>query len=220
MLKDLLYEIKNIMTGQTIDAILPPVIFVIMKDQLPLKVVVGIVLVLSLLIFFRRLLKKQKLLYSVFGLSAVLVAITFSLISGSSKTFFLPELLGAGFLLFLALMGSIFNQPIAMWLSHLTRNFPIGWYRRKDVYPAYKEVSYIWTALLVVRFTILLYVFVKGSTNDYFVVNAILGLPVTIIVLSISYVYGMIKLSRLKGPSVEEFTLNQPPPFKGQKKGF
>jgi len=43
---------------------------------------------------------------------------------------------------------------------------------------------------------------------------------VTIVILIISYLYGIWRLKKLGGPSVEEFLSNQPAPWKGQKKGF
>ena len=41
-----------------------------------------------------------------------------------------------------------------------------------------------------------------------------------LIVMSISYIYGIIRLKQLKGPSVDEFKNKSEKPFKGQTKGF
>ena len=50
--------------------------------------------------------------------------------------------------------------------------------------------------------------------------DVLLGWPVTITILVISYIYGIWRLAKLGGPSVEEFKSNQPPPWIGQKRGF
>jgi len=51
-------------------------------------------------------------------------------------------------------------------------------------------------------------------------INTLLGLPATISVLLLSYIYGILRLRNLKGPSIEEFELNMDKPWKGQSKGF
>lgn len=53
-----------------------------------------------------------------------------------------------------------------------------------------------------------------------FIINTLLGAPVTLIILSISYIYGIWRLRKLGGPSVDEFVNNEPKPWKGQTKGF
>jgi hypothetical protein len=47
-----------------------------------------------------------------------------------------------------------------------------------------------------------------------------LGWPAIIVVLSISYIYGIWRLNNLGGPGVDEFKDNKEPPWDGQKKGF
>ncbi|QLY40658.1 hypothetical protein HF295_07285 [Hujiaoplasma nucleasis] len=60
-----------------------------------------------------------------------------------------------------------------------------------------------------------------NSTLDELVIfNVILGFPVLIGVLTISYIYGITRLKKLKGPGIDEFRNQTPPPWKGQRKGF
>lgn len=48
----------------------------------------------------------------------------------------------------------------------------------------------------------------------------LLGWPVTLSVLIVSYIFGIWRLHRLGGPGVEEFKAGKEPPWKGQTKGF
>ena len=48
----------------------------------------------------------------------------------------------------------------------------------------------------------------------------LLGWPYTILILVLSYLYGIWRLGTLKGPSVDEFITGDGPPWKGQKRGF
>jgi hypothetical protein len=48
----------------------------------------------------------------------------------------------------------------------------------------------------------------------------ITGWPALLILLVLSYIYGIWRLQDLKGPSVEEFKSAASPPWQGQRRGF
>jgi hypothetical protein len=52
------------------------------------------------------------------------------------------------------------------------------------------------------------------------IVNVATGWPLTIVLLALSYIYGLWRLQHLKGPSVEEFKASAAPPWTGQRRGF
>ncbi|HAS75007.1 MAG TPA: hypothetical protein DCS67_12755 [Clostridiales bacterium UBA8960] len=60
----------------------------------------------------------------------------------------------------------------------------------------------------------------NDNVTGLFVVNTLLGLPITALVLIISYIYGVWRLKRLGGPGIEEHKQNTPKPWKGQTRGF
>jgi len=62
--------------------------------------------------------------------------------------------------------------------------------------------------------------FRRGDAAQLAWANTLLGWPVTILVLVISYIYGIWRLRKLGGPGVEEFTEGADPPWKGQTRGF
>jgi hypothetical protein len=51
-------------------------------------------------------------------------------------------------------------------------------------------------------------------------VRILLGWPFIIALLIVTYLYGLWRLSKLGGPSVEEFKAGKSPPWEGQKRGF
>jgi len=65
------------------------------------------------------------------------------------------------------------------------------------------------------------YYFPKIITSaGLFLINTLLGFPVTIAVLVLSYVYGIWRLKQLGGPGIDEFRAHAPKPWRGQTRGF
>jgi hypothetical protein len=50
--------------------------------------------------------------------------------------------------------------------------------------------------------------------------NTLMGMPATIVILVISYVYGIWRLKTLKGPGIDEYLNGKLPPYRGQNRGF
>lgn len=60
----------------------------------------------------------------------------------------------------------------------------------------------------------------KKPLAGLFLINTLLGFPVTIAVLILSYVYGIWRLKQLGGPGIDEFRAHAPKPWRGQTRGF
>lgn len=141
VLKDVQDELKQFLSGKTIDAIIPPIIYVIMNNIFTLKIAVFISLTVAVLFSILRLFKKESALYALFGISGVVLASSFALYSDNASNYFLPKILGSG-ALFLAIVVSLFiGKPAAAVLSHLSRGWTFSWFMREDVKPAYREDS-------------------------------------------------------------------------------
>ena len=78
----------------------------------------------------------------------------------------------------------------------------------------------MWAGFIAVRLAVEYLLYVQGNVGVLGWATVLLGWPVTIVVLVISYLYGTWRLSTLGGPSVEEYRSQQPAPWKGQRKGF
>ncbi len=220
MFKDIIDELKMVLKGKTLDTILPPILFVLFYSFFSLTIALWVSLVSGGFVFMWRLISKNTVSYAFFGLLGVLIAFLFAFISGNATSYYLPSIITSAFLIVIMFGSILLRRPLALWLSHLTRAFPLNWYKRHDILPAYQEVTIGWLVLLLLRFFILLGLFLDGDLMRYALFNIILGFPVTLLVLILTYVYGLWRLNQLKGPSVDEYKRQVPPPWQSQKKGF
>lgn len=218
--KEILSELKMVLKGNTLDALLPSLLFVFLQSPLGLNTSALVAVLSSFLLTGYRIIRKQKSFYALLGVLGVLFAAGYAAFSGSAENYYLPRLFN-GTLLVLVSFGSIlFGRPLAALLSHLSRGWPMGWFLRKDVKPAYREVTFIWSVLLLMRLLVQWNLYRGGDLNRLFFINFLMGTPATIVILVLSYVYGIFRLKKLAGPSVDEYLENAPGPWKGQKKGF
>ena len=218
--KEILDELKSVLGGKTIDALIPPLVFVLTNGFFGLRAASVISILTALGFGVRRLLKKQDLKYAFGGLLGVLTAVGFAYLSGSASNFFIPGIISSGFMVLLSIGTLFIGKPLAAWLSHLTRGWPMDWFMRKDVKPAYREVSVIWTLLLAFRLFIQIQLFRGENLGQIFWVNTLMGTPATIAILVLSYIYGIWRLQKLEGPGVDEYMEGKSKPWRGQKKGF
>ncbi|PKM58280.1 MAG: hypothetical protein CVU98_01700 [Firmicutes bacterium HGW-Firmicutes-3] len=218
--KELVEELKTVISGKTMDALVPPLLFVLLNGRFDLGLASLMATTSALIISTFRFLSKQNWHYAFGGLLGVIIASGFSFFSGNASNYFLPGILSNVLLLILCLLSLMVGKPIAAWASHLSRGWSLDWFWRTDVKPAYTNVTWIWSLFILVRVLILLMLFVSDQPTQLFIWNTILGWPLTIGILLTSYIYGIWKLKRLGGPGIEEFTSGKMPPFQGQTRGF
>lgn len=219
MLKDLFNEIKGFLNSKTIDSIVPPLLFVALNQIFSLILAISISITFAIVLLLVRTYKKDNSKYALVGFVMVSIASLLALLTNNPNTYFLPDLL-TNILLCIALgVSLIIGKPLVAYASHITRAWPIEWYWRDDIKPAYKEVSLLWFIFFLLKSLLQIYLIFISNENSS-VINLLIGVPATIIVMSISYIYGLLRLKQLKGPSVNEFKHNKPRPYKGQTKGF
>jgi hypothetical protein len=122
--------------------------------------------------------------------------------------------------IFVAVISVVIGRPMVAWTSHLARRWPLAWYWHPRVRPAYSEVTWMWAFFFMLRSLVQYAVLRDGSVEQLALTNLITGWPATIALLVASYLYGVWRLKRLEGPSVEEFKAGAEPPWQGQVKGF
>jgi hypothetical protein len=217
---EIIEELLSILKGNTLDALLPPIIFVVLNNILSLPL--AIMGALSVATFFGlyRIFKKQKGFYALTGWLGVALAGGFALLADNATNYFLPGIISNIFFLGVMFVSIIIGRPLAALASHLTRGWTLDWFWRKDIKPAYSEVTWMWLALFIVRTSLQVYLYMQDSVVQLVWVNLLLGLPFTIIILVMSYVYGLWRLKQLKGPGIEEYNAQKQPPYKGQTRGF
>jgi hypothetical protein len=174
----------------------------------------------AVLIAALRLWRGQSLLYALAGIGSVGLAILIVWFLGRSEGYFLPNLVSGGMTLALSLVSLLIRRPFVAWTSFIARRWPLEWYWHPRVRPAYSEVTVAWTLFFAARLLWQVSLFHAQAASQLAIVNALLGWPALIFLLVLSYLYGTWRLGNLKGPSVEEFRKQVPPPWEGQKRGF
>lgn len=218
--KEILQELVMVFTGKSLDILLPPFVFLILNNIFSLSLALIGSLLLSLFFFLKSILEKSNILYAVSGLLGVILAIALVYINNNAANFFLPDIIATSILVFVTLLSIIIRKPLAIWVSHITRGWDLSWFNRKDVKPAYTEVTYFWLLFFILRLSFEIHLYSNNSVDEIALANIFLGYPLLILILTISYIYGISRLKRLKGPGVDEFKDNILPPWRGQRKGF
>lgn len=221
-INELLEEFRTVFSGRTntVDTIIPPLLYALVNMLAGLLPATLAALVLAVLLTILRLVRKQSWYYAFSGLVLTLLAAGLAWFTQNAASFFLPDLLTSSILLAAVLVSIWVGKPLAAWSSHLTRAWPKEWYWLPNIRPAYTEVSWMWAAFIAARLIVQYALYQQANTSLLGWANVLLGWPVTIVVLVISYLYGIWRLAKLEGPSVEEYLSHQPAPWKGQRKGF
>ena len=218
--RELIEELQSVFKGKGIDALMPPIVFAIANNAFDLTLSSLLAIIVSFVIGILRIIKKQTWIYAFGGFLGVVVAAGFAFYADNATNFFLPGIIGSVFTTVATLVTLIIGRPLAAFASHLTRGWPLEWFWRKDVKPAYREVTWMWFLFFLARTLLQIQLFIQNDPTQYVWFNTLLGLPVTIIVLIMSYIYGLWRLHQLKGPGVDEYIAKKDPPFKGQTRGF
>lgn len=218
--KEILEELTSVLSGKTLDAIIPPLVFVIVNSIFGLTTAIIVALVLSATFGIYRLVRKQSGLYAVGGSLGILLAGGFAFLAKNATNYFLPGIITNAFVLILTVVTLILDKPLAAYASHLTRGWTLDWFWRNDIKPAYREVTYMWSLFFLIRTIIQVTLYTSDNVDALVWANTIMGLPVTIAILTLSYVYGIWRLRNLKGPGIDEYLQNKTAPFRGQTRGF
>ncbi|TDO72689.1 uncharacterized protein DUF3159 [Halanaerobium saccharolyticum] len=218
--KEILEELRSIFLNKTFDALLPPLIYAVSNSLFGLIPAVILAVTAAFFSFCRRVIKKENWKYALGGLAGVIFASSLAYLSENASNYFIPALTSSAFLLLAAVISLLIGKPLAAWASHLSRGWPLKWFWRDDIKPAYQEVTIFWALYFGLRLSIQLNLFFSEAVLNLAWINVILGWPAIIVVLVISYIYGIWRLNKLGGPGVEEFKNNENPPWNGQKRGF
>lgn len=220
LLKDIGDELKQFLSGKTIDALIPPIIYIIGNNLFGL--IEGVILALSVAVILgvRRLFKKQSILYALGGIGGVALASGFALIADNAANYFLPKIIGSGALFLISIVSVFIGKPLAAVISHISRSWDWEWFKRDDIKPAYREVTIVWSILFLLRMSLQIFLYKRGNLSELGWASILLGFPATLTVLILTLVYGVWRLKKLGGPGIDEFQEGKNPPWKGQRKGF
>jgi prepilin signal peptidase PulO-like enzyme (type II secretory pathway) len=220
--KELFDELKLIFSGRNslLDALLPLLIFVLANALFGSQIAIWAALGASLIFTVLRLVKHQPAKYALGGMGTTLLAAGLAFLSGRAETYFLPSLVNGAVMVILLLVSLIVKRPAVAFTSYLTRRWPLDWYWHPRIRPAYSQVTAIWVIYSLAKLLIQLILFQRGAVDSLAMFNLVSGWPALIVLLIASYLYGLYRLKKLQGPSVEEFKQKMPPPWQGQQRGF
>jgi len=221
--KEIQEELKSVFSGKVgrfLDSFLPLIIFLVLNPLLGLDTAFWGSLAVAGLFAIVRIMKKESLVYALGGLGGVLLAGIFIKLSGSDVGYFLPGLISGAITVVLCTISVVINRPLVAWTSFIARRWPLRWYWHPKVLPAYNEVTIIWGVAFSARLALEFWLFQQEAVNALGVSKIVLGWPFIVILLITTYLYGLWRLGRLEGPSVEEFITGKEPPWVGQKRGF
>lgn len=218
--EEILEELHSIFLNKTFDALLPPLVYAISNSFFGLQTAVVLAVITALVIFSRRIIKKENWKYSLGGLVGVIFASSLAYLNNNASSYFIPALTSSALFLLTAIITLLIGKPLAAWASHLSRGWPLEWFWRDDIKPAYREVTIFWALYFALRLSIQLSLFFSEAVLNLAWINIILGWPMLTVILVISYIYGIWRLNNLGGPGVDEFKKDKKPPWDGQKRGF
>jgi len=221
--KELQEELKMVLSGrgaQLLDSFLPLVIFLLLNALTGLNYALWGALGIAGLFALFRIFRRESLVYALGGLGGVLLSTVLVQLSGSGTGFFLPGLISGAVTVVVCVVSVAVNRPVVALTSFVARRWPINWYWHPKVLPAYNEVTILWAVAFGARLFLEFWLYQRDASSALGTTRLILGWPYTIILLIVSYLYGLWRLSHLKGPSVEEFKAGTEPPWEGQRRGF
>ncbi len=220
LMREIKEELLTVLKGKTLDVLVPPILFAILSGRLDLIYTVAIAFLASFFFTVYRIIKGANFFYALGGMGGVAIATALALISANASSYFIPDIIGSTVLIITTIVSIILKRPIAAWVSHIVRGWEKAWFFRDDVRPAYSEVSIFWGVMLTIRLALEIVLYLRGNAQTLAWANVVLGVPATVIVLVITYIYGIWRLHTMKGPGVEEFRRGDKPPYKGQTRGF
>ena len=220
IMDEIVDEVRSVIGGKTIGALVPPLVFVIVNNIFGIVPGVLAAALTALIFGVQRYLRGETIKYALGGLAGVLLASAFAYYAGNAANYFLPRIISSGALFLVSVLSILVGRPIAAFASHLSRGWELDWFMRKDIKPAYREVSIVWAMLFLLRMYLQIQLYRGGDLFLIAWANTLLGFPATLTVLVLSYIYGTWRLRNLKGPGIEEFREGKPGPWEGQKKGF
>jgi hypothetical protein len=202
------------------DSVVPPLAFVAANAIWGLRPAAILAIGIAAVLVAWRLFRGRPLLYALGGVAGVLIAVVFAIRTGRAEGYFLPGIISGAAWTLVAIATVLARRPLAAWASWLFHGWPLAWYWRSDIRPAYSGVTWLWASYFAGRTLVQWVLYERGASGVLAVVRIFSGWPSLVLLLIAGYVFGLWRLQRLGGPSVEEFRAGVAPPFESQRRGF
>lgn len=219
---DIREEIRSLFIGDRTlgDSFAPPLLFVAVNAIWSVGPAAAIAIAAGVVVAAWRVRNGQQVVYAVAGIAAVAFAAWLAVRSGRAEDYFLPGIVptfgwAAG-----TLVSILIKRPLSSWTSWAYRQWPLRWYWRDDVRPAYSYVSWFWFAYFLIRGVGSLWLYLIEQPEALAVWKTVTSWPTILPLLYYTYLVGVERRDRLGGPNVEEFAAGAEPPFVGGQRRF
>jgi len=101
-LREIIDELKTVLSGSTIDALLPPLVFLIINNIFGITAAVVSALILSLALGIKRILNNESWKYALSGFIIVSLAAGLALITKNASNYFIGGAVGSGMFFFIS----------------------------------------------------------------------------------------------------------------------
>jgi hypothetical protein len=219
---DIREEIRSLFVGERTlgDSFAPPLLFVAANALWDVRWAATVAIVAGIGVAVWRVRKGQQVIYAAAGIAAVVFAAYLALRSGRAEDYFLPGIVSTAGWAVGTLISILVKRPLAAWSSWAYRRWPLKWYWRDDIRPAYSYVSWFWLAYFVVRGGVSYWLYVVGQPEALALWKTMTSWPTILPLLYVSYRVGVERRSALGGPNIDEFLAGATPPFEGNQRRF
>ena len=214
---DIREEIKGLFVGDRTlgDSFAPPLLFVIGNALWSLGPAAAVAILSGVVVAAWRVRKGQQIVYASAGIVAVAFAAFLALRSGRAEAYFLPGIVSTLAYAIGTLITIIVRRPLSGWTSWVYRRWPLQWYWRSDVRPAYSHVSWYWFWYFAIRGGVSLWLFWVEQPEALAVWKSVTSWPTILPLFYLTYRVGVERRDRLGGPNIEEYLAGAEPPFAG-----
>ncbi len=221
-LDDLKGELRELFTGErTIgDSFPAPIAFVAANALVGIGWAAVVALVVGIVVAAWRVNRGQQIIYALGGIAAIGFAALLALRSGRAESYFLPGIVGAFAGGVAAVASVVVGRPLAAYSSWFLRRWPLDWYFRNDVRPAYTAVTLVWAVYFLGRGAVQLWLFDRGQPELLAAAKLATSWPLIIPIIVGTYLWGNHRLHTLGGPNIDEHLAGAEPPYTGGQRGF
>ena len=220
--EDIREEIRSLFVGDRTlgDSFAPPLLFVAVNAIWSVGPAAVIAIIAGTGVAAWRIRKGQQIIYALAGIAAVAFAAFLAVRSGRAEDYFLPGIVSAFGWSAATLLSILVKRPLAGWSSWAYRQWPLRWYWRDDVRPAYSHVSWYWFWYFFIRGIVSLWLYLIEQPEALAIWKSLTSWPTILPLLYLTYRVGVERRDRLGGPNLDEFAAGAEPPYGGGQRRF
>jgi hypothetical protein len=220
--EDIREEIRSLFVGDRTlgDSFAPPLLFVLVNALSGVRLAAALAIAAGAIVAVWRIRKGQQTMYALAGIAAVAFAAFLAVYSGRAEDYFLPGIVSTGGWALGTLISIMIKRPLAAWTSWAYRRWPLRWYWRDDVRPAYSYVSWYWLGYFVIRGGVSAWLYLLGRPAVLAIWKTLTSWPTILPLLYYTYRVGVERRNSLGGPNIDEFQTGAAPPFTGGQRRF